>query len=232
MIIKLNIIFFFFSSRRRHTRYWRDWSSDVCSSDLDDPVFHVPTLAAPRRGDGAAGAVAIVRVKMLLPVSGVPDDELPGLPPNLLVGGRQVFQQAGFGVGHPQDVEARLRIAPEPFLAVAQGRFGLLLGRDVDRRHHPLDQPIVVVHDGGAPDEEEPMDAVVPTYTALRLIEGPGESRFAPAGKDLAEVVRMDRLRPTPAEIVLGSLSRIGAPGRPCRLELGDLAVRRQAPHE
>src|SRR3712207_9253409 len=27
-------LFFFFSSRRRHTRYWRDWSSDVCSSDL------------------------------------------------------------------------------------------------------------------------------------------------------------------------------------------------------
>src|SRR3712207_282493 len=25
----------FFSSRSRHTRYWRDWSSDVCSSDLD-----------------------------------------------------------------------------------------------------------------------------------------------------------------------------------------------------
>src|SRR3712207_5670957 len=28
-------VIFFFSSRRRHTRYWRDWSSDVCSSDLD-----------------------------------------------------------------------------------------------------------------------------------------------------------------------------------------------------
>src|ERR1035437_10922297 len=27
--------FCFFSSRRRHTRYWRDWSSDVCSSDLE-----------------------------------------------------------------------------------------------------------------------------------------------------------------------------------------------------
>src|SRR5258707_6004004 len=27
---------FFFSSRRRHTRYWRDWSSDVCSSDLTE----------------------------------------------------------------------------------------------------------------------------------------------------------------------------------------------------
>src|SRR5690349_23860517 len=28
--------FFFFSSRRRHTRSLRDWSSDVCSSDLDN----------------------------------------------------------------------------------------------------------------------------------------------------------------------------------------------------
>src|SRR5206468_4762087 len=27
-------VFFFFSSRRRHTRSDRDWSSDVCSSDL------------------------------------------------------------------------------------------------------------------------------------------------------------------------------------------------------
>src|SRR6266403_3045410 len=29
-------IFFFFSSRRRHTRSLRDWSSDVCSSDLPE----------------------------------------------------------------------------------------------------------------------------------------------------------------------------------------------------
>src|SRR5947209_15701892 len=32
------ISFFFFSSRRRHTRYWRDWSSDMCSSDLRDEL--------------------------------------------------------------------------------------------------------------------------------------------------------------------------------------------------
>src|SRR5690606_41954999 len=34
--------FFFFSSRRRHTRFSRDWSSDVCSSDLVErcePVY-------------------------------------------------------------------------------------------------------------------------------------------------------------------------------------------------
>src|SRR5947209_14033305 len=34
MILSFVLSFFFFSSRRRHTRYWRDWSSDVCSSDL------------------------------------------------------------------------------------------------------------------------------------------------------------------------------------------------------
>src|SRR5690606_40016815 len=28
------LILFYFSSRRRHTRFSRDWSSDVCSSDL------------------------------------------------------------------------------------------------------------------------------------------------------------------------------------------------------
>src|SRR5699024_11766335 len=32
----LLVILFFFSSRRRHTRSKRDWSSDVCSSDLRD----------------------------------------------------------------------------------------------------------------------------------------------------------------------------------------------------
>src|SRR6266699_116855 len=31
---KGSCVFFFFSSRRRHTRCGRDWSSDVCSSDL------------------------------------------------------------------------------------------------------------------------------------------------------------------------------------------------------
>src|SRR5699024_12049988 len=34
MCILLFFIYFFFSSRRRHTRSKRDWSSDVCSSDL------------------------------------------------------------------------------------------------------------------------------------------------------------------------------------------------------
>src|SRR3712207_7078652 len=43
--------FFFFSSRRRHTRYWRDWSSDVCSSDLR-PSGRVGAVAEGRDGRG------------------------------------------------------------------------------------------------------------------------------------------------------------------------------------
>src|SRR2546421_7722021 len=35
-LVSVVIYFFFFSSRRRHTRSDRDWSSDVCSSDLPD----------------------------------------------------------------------------------------------------------------------------------------------------------------------------------------------------
>src|SRR5256885_3848693 len=34
----INIYDFFFSSRRRHTRLQGDWSSDVCSSDLEDTL--------------------------------------------------------------------------------------------------------------------------------------------------------------------------------------------------
>src|SRR5947209_183375 len=37
--------FFFFSSRRRHTRYWRDWNSDVCSSDLKATVMIARVVA-------------------------------------------------------------------------------------------------------------------------------------------------------------------------------------------
>src|ERR1035437_8375170 len=46
----MNLVFF--SSRRRHTRYWRDWSSDVCSSDLWPPPQE--TVPGPGRRMGFA----------------------------------------------------------------------------------------------------------------------------------------------------------------------------------
>src|SRR2546429_4348538 len=42
---------FFFSSRRRHTRCSRDWSSDVCSSDLSQWWNSTRPQAGRRRGD-------------------------------------------------------------------------------------------------------------------------------------------------------------------------------------
>src|SRR5690606_41043339 len=41
-------ILFFFSSRRRHTRFSRDWSSDVCSSDLKICALLAITSKPPR----------------------------------------------------------------------------------------------------------------------------------------------------------------------------------------
>src|SRR5690606_6191030 len=89
--------FFFFSSRRRHTRFSRDWSSDVCSSDLDDEQmidgafihgynkfilhYNFPGFSTgevrPNRGSGRRevehGSLAMRSLKPVLPS----DDENP-----------------------------------------------------------------------------------------------------------------------------------------------------------
>src|SRR3989475_12415970 len=44
-------MFFFFSSRRRHTRFDCDWSSDVCSSDLDAEFIQNALTLNARRFD-------------------------------------------------------------------------------------------------------------------------------------------------------------------------------------
>src|SRR5690606_39522118 len=54
------VSYFFFSSRRRHTRFSRDWSSDVCSSDLlfillktkDGPWNEAKTVKSCQRWHG------------------------------------------------------------------------------------------------------------------------------------------------------------------------------------
>src|SRR2546422_11701753 len=58
---------FFFSSRRRHTRCSRDWSSDVCSSDL---MYLIPVAVGDFNGDGkldlATAAVGTTMVAVML----------------------------------------------------------------------------------------------------------------------------------------------------------------------
>src|SRR5256885_4028999 len=74
-------VFFFFSSRRRHTRLQGDWSSDVCSSDLSEP------------SGGRSAAVRRVPARLLLaallPGGGVHGGDAPTGDPVLARGGRQ-----------------------------------------------------------------------------------------------------------------------------------------------
>src|SRR5438874_13210517 len=58
--VSLVVAFFFFSSRRRHTRSLRDWSSDVCSSDL------IARVARGRGGCGAMRAAAVIAGALFL----------------------------------------------------------------------------------------------------------------------------------------------------------------------
>src|SRR5207249_5567296 len=65
---------FFFSSRRRHTRSKRDWSSDVCSSDLLNAVFErfrpqavVNAIGIIKQRPESEDAIVSLEVNSLLP---------------------------------------------------------------------------------------------------------------------------------------------------------------------
>src|SRR2546430_9498920 len=83
-----NIFGFFFSSRRRHTRFDCDWSSDVCSSDLltvtPIELAHYASILATRGKIWRPRVVAAYRdprtgeLHRIAPVS---DGEVPGVTP-------------------------------------------------------------------------------------------------------------------------------------------------------
>src|SRR5258706_15199494 len=60
------LVFFFFSSRRRHTRLVSDWSSDVCSSDLFG-YWHSFNLLACGGGGGGFSTVTELVVEAVRP---------------------------------------------------------------------------------------------------------------------------------------------------------------------
>src|SRR5690606_41001419 len=64
--------YFFFSSRRRHTRFSRDWSSDVCSSDLvqiksdlTDAIGLLPTVYTGGSGKEVGRATKYAAMALL-----------------------------------------------------------------------------------------------------------------------------------------------------------------------
>src|SRR5690606_31829812 len=81
---------FFFSSRRRHTRFSRDWSSDVCSSDLVFSTDRVSFRSDSRAVDIPMGlAVIDVNTRQVVPI-----DIFPGannLNPHFSGDGKHIY---------------------------------------------------------------------------------------------------------------------------------------------
>src|SRR5690606_40322021 len=83
---------FFFSSRRRHTRFSRDWSSDVCSSDLVAGLY----LAHPDARYFGVGRVGRDQVEDLAARSGTSVAEVEEwLAPNLAYAPRSEERRVG-----------------------------------------------------------------------------------------------------------------------------------------
>src|SRR5438067_9269536 len=84
--------FFFFSSRRRHTRSKRDWSSDVCSSDLDatDARFMLQPAPLPHQlrqdqfGGTLSGPLKKDKTFFFMNYEGKRRAESPVYPPDLI----------------------------------------------------------------------------------------------------------------------------------------------------
>src|SRR2546426_2154972 len=62
----VRFVFFFFSSRRRHTRLQGDWSSDVCSSDLSILENNIVQTTGSASDSVAAGVVFTIPAILLM----------------------------------------------------------------------------------------------------------------------------------------------------------------------
>src|SRR3712207_5231014 len=179
-------IMFFFSSRRRHTRYWRDWNSDVCSSDLG--VLPLP---------GLAGLVVALE-----PLAGLRVEALGVDVVALLV------VRGGHAVGGRVEL---LLVADDALVGLLEGqRDPATVQVDVD----DLDQDLVAdLHDllrdlhvalGQLGDVHQALDALVDAHERTE-----GDQLGDLAGDDLPDLVRAGELTP---RVLLRRLQRQGDP--------------------
>src|SRR5437899_8850392 len=135
--------FFFFSSRRRHTRCLSDWSSDVCSSDLNIPVvlefngseawaaenwgtrlaLHDAALAAERIALDSADLIVTVSDELgsYLKRRGIPDSRIL-VYPNCV--DPDVFNSQRFTANELAALRARHGIPQDALLVGFIGTFG------------------------------------------------------------------------------------------------------------
>src|SRR3989449_6312064 len=114
----LSSCFFFFSSRRRHTRCSRDWSSDVCSSDLLECAHCYMSAFA---GADTRGELTTGECRRVL-------DEIAQVNPNvflILTGGEPLLRR---------DIWEIAAYAAEKRFTTVLGTNGVLLGEREARR--------------------------------------------------------------------------------------------------
>src|SRR3989454_8382057 len=119
------VAFFFFSSRRRHTRLQGDWSSDVCSSDLhvathrraDRRRVPLPPVAVPRAPEASVTAGSIdIPPRGPVPLAGFTDRTGPSR-----------------GVADPLELNALLLRTPHTSVAILSADL-LFVTEDLKRR--------------------------------------------------------------------------------------------------
>src|SRR3989440_3351698 len=125
-------MFFFFSSRRRHTRSDRDWSSDVCSSDLGPTerirvqLEIVGTVQIPEFGDRSFIVQAVEALRPAVRAPQVffvfPSNEAPDIEPELRVGPgvKPQREQRDAELGRPSGTVARDGDVPNTVPALVQ----------------------------------------------------------------------------------------------------------------
>src|SRR2546429_6948811 len=127
---RMSVSCFFFSSRRRHTRCSRDWSSDVCSSDLDwkfdrvslgypGPIINGHPLREPQNLGG--GWMRFDFSKAFgCPVKILNDAAMQAL--GSYKGGRMLFLGLGTGLGSAMIVDGMLEPMELAHLSYKNGK--------------------------------------------------------------------------------------------------------------
>src|SRR5262245_21221809 len=167
--------FFFFSSRRRHTRFLSDWSSDVCSSDLQWPVeATLAELGLALRVLVEIGSVGFQDLEHLAAeLEGIV--QLGGSHEAEVVGGRVVFRVASVRCPHEA---AHGQIEPR--------RAELSLVVPVRRERDDLVRPIPGLQHVG----DRPVDLGIAATAALVS----GVAGVAQAGQDESVLDAVDAL--------------------------------------
>src|SRR3712207_118896 len=154
---------FFFSSRRRHTRYWRDWSSDVCSSDLE--------ATSPEALAGMMGWPS-------LSVEGA------------FRRGLQTATSEAYRARHPEEFEriVRWRLADSPSLSTYYEQVRAATRFDVSGEVGSITSPTLVIH--GVEDRYVPVANAVALAEAipgakLRVLEDAGHLVFIEQAADV-----------------------------------------------